>query len=472
MSSRCPRVKAEALLLALCIPLALQVRDRSAARARAAEGTLPAEARGAGVKAGAGETASAGDKVGAEERADTQDRTGAAERTGAARDWALLFDGKSLAGWKQVNGTAKYAVEDYAIVGTTAKGSPNSFLCTEKFYGDFELQLEVKLDPRLNSGVQIRSNSLPEYQNGRVHGYQVEIATGGEAGFIYDEARRGWLSEDRSDPQARQAFRKDAWNKYRVLCVGDSIRTWVNDVPVASVVDSMTKTGFIGLQVHSFGGEPAQVQWRNIYLKELGVESAKAEAPPGDPKVQAVIDEVEKECLKRPVYTIGHQRGERLAALVRRVKPELVVECGTAIGYSGLWIARELKAAGKGRLVTIEISPDRAHEAEENFRRAGLADVVTVKVGDARRLAREIRGPVDFAFIDCDFGNYGPVFDGLEKELRDGAVVVADNAGIGARQMVDYLERVRSRHFSHAEWFEKDLPWADTDSMEVTVLRK
>jgi len=184
--------------------------------------------------------------------------------------WVSLFNGKDLSGWKQLNGTATYAVEDGAIVGTTTKGSPNSFLCSEKDYGDFELQFDVKVDRQLNSGVQIRSQSKPDYQNGRVHGYQVEIATNGTAGFIYDEARRGWLSKDRSNPAARAAFKDGQWNHYRVVCQGDSIKTWVNDVPVADLKDSMTKSGFIGLQVHSVGGDPHwQVRWRNLRLKTL-----------------------------------------------------------------------------------------------------------------------------------------------------------------------------------------------------------
>ena len=184
--------------------------------------------------------------------------------------WISLFDGKTLDGWVQINGTAKYEVKDGTILGTTVKGSPNSFLCTQKHYSDFELEFEVKLDSRLNSGVQIRSNSFKEYRDGRVHGYQVEISTNGSAGFIYDEARRGWLSKDRSDQKARQAFKENQWNKFRVKCIADSIKTWVNDVPVADLADSMTKKGFIGLQVHGFRGDPpAWVQWRNIRIRQL-----------------------------------------------------------------------------------------------------------------------------------------------------------------------------------------------------------
>ena len=191
-----------------------------------------------------------------------------------------LFNGKNLDGWTQKNGTAKYEVKDGTIVGTTVKGSPNSFLCTEKLYGDFELEFEVNVDSRLNSGVQIRSNSYKEYNNRRVHGYQVEIATNGSAGYIYDEARRGWLSQNRKDPAANAAFKDGEWNKYNVICKGDSIRTWVNGIPVANDVDDMTKLGFIGLQVHGFGGDtPAKVAWRNIRIKGEAI----------DPVIKAVV---------------------------------------------------------------------------------------------------------------------------------------------------------------------------------------
>ena len=186
-------------------------------------------------------------------------------------EWQSIFNGKDLSGWHQINGTAKYDVEDGAIVGTTSEGSPNSFLCSEKHYGDFELKLDVKVDNELNSGIQIRSSSWPDYNNKRVHGYQVEVAVNGTAGFIYDEARRGWLSKDRSDPNAQAAFKKDAWNEYYIRCVGDSIKTWVNGVPVANVRDGLTASGFIGLQVHGIGRGtgPYQVRWRNLELRNL-----------------------------------------------------------------------------------------------------------------------------------------------------------------------------------------------------------
>lgn len=189
-------------------------------------------------------------------------------------EWTPLFNGQNLDGWVQKNGTATYTVEDGAIVGRTAEGSPNSFLCTEKDYGDFELTLEVKVDDPLNAGIQIRSASKPEFNNGRVHGPQVEVATTGEAGFIYGEALgTNWLSQDRSDPKARAAFKKGEWNSYRILADGKQIKTWVNGVPVADLTDDTTgmSSGFIGLQVHGIprGTGPYEVRYRNIQIREL-----------------------------------------------------------------------------------------------------------------------------------------------------------------------------------------------------------
>ncbi len=187
--------------------------------------------------------------------------------------WVSLFDGKTLNGWIQRGGKARYTVEDGAIVGTSVPRTPNSFLCTEKHFGDFILELEVNVDPGLNSGIQIRSNSYSDYRNWRVHGYQVEIDPSPRAwsGGIYDEARRGWLYPLDKNEAARKAFKVGKWNHFRIQAIGDSIKTWVNGVPAADLVDSMTMSGFIGLQVHGTRSEkPLHVRWRNIRIKDLG----------------------------------------------------------------------------------------------------------------------------------------------------------------------------------------------------------
>ncbi len=192
--------------------------------------------------------------------------------------WTPLFDGTSLKGWKQMGGAATYEVSSGEIVGKTVKGTPNSFLCTEREYANFELEYEVWVDPKLNSGVQIRSHSVGGYQNGRVHGYQIEIDPSERAwsGGFYEEGRRGWLFQP-SSPRAKSAFKNGQWNRFKVWAHGDRFRTWVNGIPVTDTTDKMTQSGFIGLQVHSHDTSGAVVKWRNLRIRDLG--HPKAEPP-------------------------------------------------------------------------------------------------------------------------------------------------------------------------------------------------
>ncbi len=209
----------------------------------------------------------------------------------AQQEWVDLFNGKDLKGWEELNGKAKYYVEDGVLVGETVVGSPNSFLCTKKHFGDFILEYEVLLEPAVNSGVQIRSESSKDYMNGRVHGYQVEIDpslrrwTGG----IYDEARRGWLYNLERNPRGKEAFHMGQWNKFHVEAVGDEIRTWVNGVMCANLVDTVTASGFIGLQVHSIGNNKAlagkKIRWRNIRILTTGLDTARWDPDPRVPVI-------------------------------------------------------------------------------------------------------------------------------------------------------------------------------------------
>lgn len=195
--------------------------------------------------------------------------------------WHDLFDGKSLDGWSLVNGSAKYSVEDGAIVGTSVSDSPNSFLATDEIFGDFILEFEAKLDTPLNSGVQFRGLSTREYRDGRVHGYQLELDSSerGWTAGIYDEARRGWLYSLTRNPAATAAYKFDEWNRYRIEAIGDSLRTWVNDVPAANLVDRETAEGFIALQVHGIGKDESklgkQVRWRNIRIMTSGLDAER-----------------------------------------------------------------------------------------------------------------------------------------------------------------------------------------------------
>ena len=198
--------------------------------------------------------------------------------------WVNLFNGKDLDGWLPRGGKAKYRAEDNQIVGSSVPNTSNSFLCTKKHYADFVLELEFKVHPELNSGVQIRSHCFDEdkvievdgkkikIRAGIVHGYQVEIDPSKRAwtGGIYDESRRGWLYDLTKNEPARKAFKQNEWNKFRIECRGPSIKTWLNGVPAADLKDSLTASGFIALQVHGVGkkAEPMEVRFRNLRIKE------------------------------------------------------------------------------------------------------------------------------------------------------------------------------------------------------------
>ncbi len=202
----------------------------------------------------------------------------------AGGPWEPLFNGRDLAGWRQVNGTAPYTVEGGAIVGTTVAGSPNSFLATERSFGDFIFECEVKQEGGpSNSGIMFRALSTPDYRGGRVHGYQLEIDPSARdwTGGIYDEARRGWFYPVDVPPPGGKPYRYGEWNRLRIEAIGPSLRTWVNGVPVAHVIDVQTAAGFIALQVHSIGRDEAagrRILWRDLRIKTRELQPSPPEA--------------------------------------------------------------------------------------------------------------------------------------------------------------------------------------------------
>jgi len=218
----------------------------------------------------------------------------AKEGSGTKAGFVSLFNGKDLDGWIKRGGKAEYHIEGDSIVGTSTLNTPNTFLCTKREYADFILEVELKVDDGLNSGIQIRSHchdqpTTLEIKNekgeivtktipaGRVHGYQVEIDPSDRAfsGGVYDEARRGWLQKPSGEENkaAREAFKRGEWNKYRIEAIGSSIKTWINGVPVSNLTDDMDAAGLIALQVHGIGDRQelagTQVRWRNIHIKEI-----------------------------------------------------------------------------------------------------------------------------------------------------------------------------------------------------------
>ncbi len=203
-----------------------------------------------------------------------------------SENWQNLV-GSDLKDWQKVGGTASYELVDGVIVGKTGTTGPNTFL-TRGPYADFILEFEVKCDPKLNSGVQIRSQvyakdtpqeSKPDRirKAGETYGYQIEICGSSKnefscTGNFWDEGRRTkWLDEKIDGTEKQQAYKPDEWNRMRIIAQGNRIRSFVNDVPVADFTDDRDATGFIGLQVHAIkaGTGPYQVAWKNIRIREL-----------------------------------------------------------------------------------------------------------------------------------------------------------------------------------------------------------
>lgn len=193
--------------------------------------------------------------------------------------WISLFNGKDFSNFHQLNGDATYKIENGEMIGISKMNTPNSFMATKETYGDFILEFEVLVENGLNSGVQFRSLSKPEYNNGRVHGYQCEIETSSRkwAGGVYDEARNGWLYPLTRNKKGRYAFVPGQWNHYRIEAIGPYIRTWVNGIQCANLVDETTAEGFIAFQVHGIRKQENSgktVRWKNIKIKTSDLGSA------------------------------------------------------------------------------------------------------------------------------------------------------------------------------------------------------
>ncbi|NVJ85664.1 MAG: DUF1080 domain-containing protein [Algoriphagus sp.] len=208
-----------------------------------------------------------------------------------SEEWRDLFNGKDLSGWKAVAGDAEFSVENGEIIGSAVAGSPNTFLITEEMFGDFILELELKVeDLSSNSGIMARGQFDPQARDGKglVYGYQIEADPTERAwsGGVYDEARRGWLYPLDLNPAAKSAFKLGEYNRYRIEVIGDEIKTWVNGQEVAYVVDDTDKKGFIGLQVHSI--QNPEDAGRKTYFRNIRIKTKNLDPQPFEKEIFVV----------------------------------------------------------------------------------------------------------------------------------------------------------------------------------------
>lgn len=207
------------------------------------------------------------------------------------KGWTNLFDGKTLKGWKKLAGTAEYKVENGAIVGITVMNTGNTFLSTEEEYGDFILELDLKVESDLtNSGVQTRSQFDPTGNEGKgkVYGRQVEVdpTERNWSGGIYDEGRRDWLYPLSLNSKAKGAFKVGEFNRIKIECIGNETKTWINGIPAAYVVDTVDPKGIIGLQVHSIS--KIEQAGKKIYFKNIKIKTDNLTPSPFPPGIYVV----------------------------------------------------------------------------------------------------------------------------------------------------------------------------------------
>lgn len=196
-----------------------------------------------------------------------------AEEKNNADGFKPLFDGKTLEDWNNPYNWGEAKVVDGEIHLT---GNQKFFLVTDKEYGDFIFEADVLLpEGAANSGIMFRAHAQP----GKVFGYQAEVdgnPARGWSGGLYDEGRRNWFispnqkskeSIDAFRARARDTFKRNDWNTYRITCKGNKITIEVNGVVTTDIEDDMDAKGVIGIQHH---GEKGQTyRFRNLRIKEL-----------------------------------------------------------------------------------------------------------------------------------------------------------------------------------------------------------
>jgi len=186
-----------------------------------------------------------------------------------------LFPKDSLEGWHIVGRQIDFTIEDGVLTGE-GKERRNSFLTSDKAYGDFCLKVDLKII-RGNSGIQVRSHDIDD----RLVGYQIEAdPTEREwSGGLYDEGRRAWLQPPNED--VRDAFKLGQWNTYEIWCIGPRIKAKVNGRVTTDFLDFMDLSGHIGFQIHSGN---SKVQWRNATITEIATDWTS------DLKVESLFD--------------------------------------------------------------------------------------------------------------------------------------------------------------------------------------
>jgi len=179
-------------------------------------------------------------------------------------------------------------------------------------------------------------------------------------------------------------------------------------------------------------------------------------------KADVILREIEKMAKKKFLPTIGSDKGQVLIKIIQKIKPKRVLEIGTLIGYSAILIAKEL--GRDAHLISIEIHADEAEMARKNIKKAEVATSIEVIVGDAVEVIPSLESKFDMVFVDAEKSEYLVYLQLVESKLHKDSVIVADNAGIFADEMKDYLSYVRDS----GKYRSKYVP-VGNDGLEISV---
>ncbi len=143
------------------------------------------------------------------------------------------------------------------------------------------------------------------------------------------------------------------------------------------------------------------------------------------------------------LLAVGPETGRLINILAKSIEAPVILEIGTSYGYSGIWLAEAARAAG-GRLITMEISAEKSAYAREMSAKAGLAEYVDFRVGDAVEIIGAMAERIDFVLLDLWKDLYIPCLEAFVPKLNPGAIVVADNVRPERELMAQYIDAVRA----------------------------
>jgi predicted O-methyltransferase YrrM len=197
------------------------------------------------------------------------------------------------------------------------------------------------------------------------------------------------------------------------------------------------------------------------------MQHSKETTDPAD----AVLREIEEMGKRSFIPSIGPVKGKILAEIVRKHKPRKILEVGALYGYSAILIAKNSPA--KAEITSVEKNPEHARITEQNVERARLESQIKVIQGDAIEVLPKLPGPFDLVFLDAEKTQYLNYLKAVEDKLPQGCVIVADNAGVSADQMRNYLQYVRNTGRYRSRTVDTMLEFSDTkkDAMEISEKR-